>query len=381
MKKIFIPILLFFISNFIYSANVNVEEVKIIADGYFKTSTNTKFQMNTYFKFVTSFDGGYKFAARVAFETSTKQLEQNFLVNSFGLGTVYLFFKDAEVRIKNLAQDHLDISFWTGTHKYMGAGNKYKGYMYYPNSSDLDYVGFYRMRGTGISAEMRFWEDRFKGEFHFYQNTNFISLDPNALNYFSFDTQLGLYFKNIYIELFGGYSKEFIYPNEDASADMAYGRGKIGAALWVGNEYIDFYASFGIPNIDTKVANLNFNSFYLLGELHFKLFVVDNTITFIAKPQLYNELPKATRGENYDLDINYKFHVIKESFPLSGGFLFNPKFSLQNTSNYSINLSPFVSIFLAGVVWEFHVNYDFGKIQTGNYAEGLRIVLGATSKF
>ncbi|HOV13589.1 MAG TPA: hypothetical protein PK771_04845, partial [Spirochaetota bacterium] len=272
MRKNLFIFFLIFISINVYSANINVEELKIVADGYFLTTNNTKFQMNTYFKFITSFDGGYKFAARVAFETSTKQLETNFITNQFGLGNVYLFFKDAEVRIKNLANDHLDLSFWTGTHKYLGYGNKYKGYMYYPFSNDLDYAGFYRMRGTGISAEMKFWEDKFRGSFHIYQNTNFIALDPNALNYFSFDTEVGLYFKNISLEFFGGYTKEFIYPNDDASSDMKFGRGKVGASLWVGNEYIDFFTSFGIPDIDTKIESTNFNHFYLLGELHFKLF-------------------------------------------------------------------------------------------------------------
>lgn len=381
MKKTFILLFFVFTITTIYSANVNVEELKIIADGYFLTSNNTKFQMNTYFKFVTSFDGGYKFAARVAFETTTKQLETNLIQSTFGLGSVYLFFKDAEVRIKNLAQDHLDISFWTGTHKYLGYGNRYKGYMYYPETSDLEYSGFYRLRGTGISAEIKFWEERFKGEFHFYQNTNFISLDPNALNYFSFDSQVGLYFKNVYIELFGGYTKEFIYPNDDASADMKYGRGKIGAALWVGNEYIDFYTAFGVPNIDTTVSNFNFNSFYLMGELNFKIFIAHNTISFMAKPNLYNEISKSKREEDYDFDLNYRLHIKKESFPLSGGLLFNLKYSMQNSNNYSINLSPFLSVIVTGVEWELHVNYDFGKIQTGNYIDGLRIILGATSKF
>ena len=252
--------------------------------------------------------------------------------------------------------------------------------MFYPFSNDLDYVGFYRMRGTGVSLEMKFWENRFRGAFHFYQNTNFITLDPNALNYFSFDSEVGLYLKNVHIELYGGYTKEFIYPNDDASADMALGRGKVGASFWVGNEYIDFFATFGIPNIDTKIVSMGFSHF-LLGELHFKLFIADNTITFIAKPNLYNELSKVVRKEDYDFDINYRLHLIKDSFPLSGGLLFNLKFSMQNSNNYSINISPFMAVGISGVVWDLYINYDIAKAIQEKYIDGLRIVLGASSKF
>jgi hypothetical protein len=364
-----------------FSASVNVDQLDIVADGYFTTQTNTKFQMNTYFNFITSFDGGYKFAAKVAFETSVQQLALNYTTTPLGLGTVYSFFREAEVTARNLADSHLFLTFWTGTYKYLGAGNKYRGYMYYPTSGDNDIAGFYRLRGTGLSTELRFWEDRFRAELHLYQNTNFVTISPLALNYFSADAQIGLYFKNVYIEMFGGYTKEVVYPIEDASQDMKYGRGKVGMAFWVGNEYIDFYSCFGLPNIDTTIASTSFNSFYLMGELHFKLFLTDNTISFLTRPALYNELNKTVRSDNYDFDVSYRLLISSPDFPLGGGLLFNFKSAFTFGNNWVCAVAPYMSISMSGVLWNLYVNYDFASIYRQQYLDGLRILLSVSTKF
>ncbi|OHD14057.1 MAG: hypothetical protein A2086_12015 [Spirochaetes bacterium GWD1_27_9] len=364
-----------------FAASINVDELSIIADSYFITDKNTKFQMNTYFKFVTSFDGGYKFAAKVAFETNTKLLQQNFVTNQFNIGNIYLFFNKAEVTIKNLANSHLSFSFWTGTYKYLGDGNKYRGFLYYPDTPNVDYQGFYRLRGTGLTTQIKFWEDRFRAEFHIYNNSNFISLDPTAYNFFSIDSEVGLYFKNVNFEIFGGYTKDLVIPIEDSTNDMINGRGKVGTSFWVGNEYIDFFTCFGISNLDVNSTNINFNSFYLLGELHFKLFVTDNTISFMTRPTLYNELNKIKRGDSYDFDLNYKLNITVKDFPLSGGLLFNLKYSLASSTNWSLALSPFLSITTFGVVWNLNIHYDFAAIQREKYLDGLRIVLGVSSQF
>jgi hypothetical protein len=365
----------------VFPASINVDELNIIADGYFLTTNNTKFQMNTYFKFVTSFDGGFKFAAKVAFETTTKQLEQNFITNVYGLGNVYLFFHDAEVTARNLADSHLSISFWTGTHKYLGSGNRYRGFLYYPASNDVDYQGFYRQRGTGLTTEIKFWEDRFRAGLDIYQNTNFISLDPMALNVFSVDMEAGLYFKYGYVELFGGYTKDLVYPYTDATTDMINGRGKVGASFWIGNEYLDFLATFGVPKMDSNIAATNFNSFFILSELHFKLFIADNTISFLTHPAYYNELSKEKRADPFDFDLSVKMHLSSPDFPLSGGTLFNFKWQLSNMYNCSLVVSPYLSISMSGVLWTFNIHYDFWQIYWQKYLDGLRIVIGVSSKF
>lgn len=373
-----------------FAASINVDELSIIADGNYSTTSN-KFEMNTYFKFVTSFDGGYKFAARVAFETSIKQLEYNYTTNPMGF--VYLFFHNAEVTAKDLVDSHLDLSFWTGTHRYLGDGNRYRGYLYYPDSNDTDYRGFYRLRGTGMTAAIKFWEEKFKASFHLYQNSNFVGptvADLN-MNFFSFDSEVGLYFDKVKVGLFGGYTKDFIFPN--TSAQLEYGRGKLGVDFWIGNEYIDFYSCVGFASMDSttfnNIASGSSNFFdllYLVGELNFKLFLSTNTISFLTRPALFNE--KAT-GAATNFDINYKFKIAVPDFPLNGGFQFNLQYSTADPADqWKIILAPYASITFSGVIWTLTTHYDFGRLilvnNTGDglhALEGLKIVIGASSKF
>ena len=118
-------------------------------------------------------------------------------------------------------------------------------------------------------------------------------------------------------------------PNEDSSSDTTYGRGKIGTSFWVGNDYVDFFTAFGIPNIDMSIGNISFSTFYLVGELHFKLFIADNYVSFMTRPALYNEISKAKRGDNYDMDLNYRLNFSLPDFPLSWGLYFNFLFNLS----------------------------------------------------
>ena len=390
-KKIF---LLFISQLFIYSlfsASVSVDELKIVADTHYNIDSQS-IENNTYFKFITSFDGGYKFAAKVAFEANVKELEKQYRNDSADFyNKVFMLFNHAEVMARNLADSHLDLSFWTGTHKYLGSGNYYKGYLYYPESSDEDYLGFYRLRGTGITTTFKFWQDRLRANFHFYENTNFVdSKNPNAFYYFSFDSELGLYFDEIPIqndhfslmlELFGGVT----FPRSPA------GEYKAGLTFGVGNDYIDFFISAGLPKIDGTISNMTFDYFYLASDLHFKLFITDHTISFLTRPLWFNEHKYGidNEGEKSDFDINYKFLALTPDFPIDAGFNINFKYSLNDLSDtWNLVLAPFMDISFSGIVWNIAAHYDFSRIYAGNlrndsrvYLEGLKVVVAASAKF
>ncbi len=388
-----IIIIFIFITFYIFSANINVDELNIISLAGFNSTTN-KFEMNTYFKFLTSFDGGYKFAAKVGFEANVTQLAKNYLDSSTDIyNKVFLIFNNAEITARNLIESRLDLAFWAGTYRYLGEGNFYRGFLYFPESQNLDYKGVYRLRGSGISTILRFWEDKFKLQFHLYQNTNFVSsTSPTAFNYFSFDTEIGLFLKYASIELFGGYTKDFIYPNDNS--DLIYGRGKVGLTFWTGDSrYIEFFSSVGVTGLDSKTFDSVTNGtisvidmFYISAELHFKLFITDHIISFLTKPYLYNE---EVTNEKSDFNINYRFNVAVNDSPLNGGFIFNFTYSLLDPNdNWHLYLSPYISIKISGVIWDINVHYDFSRIdvatRTGNNIvalEGLKLVLGVSSRF
>lgn len=387
--------MLFFTFYALYSASINVDELKIVADGNYDTIDN-EFQMNTYFKFNASFDGGYKFAAKVSFQTNTNQLSTNYINNDIGLGLVYLFFHSAEVKARNLADSHLDLSFWTGSNRYLGSGNKYRGYLYYPESELDDYIGFYRLRGTGVSTMLKFWEERFKANIHLYHNTNFITpgtLDLK-LNFFSLDTEIGLYFEYIYFEIFGGFTKDFKHPYQQA--ELYAGRGKAGISFWTGNEHVQFFTTVGIPNLDGDLsngltdgtANL-FDALYILGELSFDLFITENIISFLTRPTLYNE---QETGLSTDFDLYYQLKVVPKDYPFYAGFKLNFQYAMDAQSpgafDWHFVVAPYFSITLAGVIWDMSLSYDFAKIQEADATgidlkmlEGFHVVVGVSSKF
>ncbi len=370
----------------LYGASVNVDELSIIANGAYN-STSNNFEMNTYMKFITSFDGGFKFAANVTFEANIKELERNYLTtNATIYDKVFLIFKHAEVTARNLADEHLNLSFWTGTHKYLGDGNRYRGYVYYPETQNDDYIGFYRLRGTGISAEMKFWKDQFRSEFHFYQNTNFISAEDRlAFHYFSFDNETGLYtnfsdkFSDkivINLVLFGGIT----FPVNGSV------RGKVGMSFKVGNEHLDFFVAAGIPKLDSDIVSMSFDSLYLVGELNFRLGYTQNTLTFLTRPMYYNE---ALSGAINDFDINYRMRIVVTDFLLRGGFNVNFKYSQQDPQDFwKLILTTFLDIEFSGVVYNINLHYDFSRIYMAGIVgndmlalEGLGVVLGVSSRF
>lgn len=393
MKKIYFLILNIFLSLYLFSANITVDDMQIIADTHFDTADN-KLKNNTYFKLKTSFEGGYKFSATIGFETNTTELEKQYLTGTAGIGAVYLLFHDASVTARNLFDSHLDMSLWTGTFRYLGAGNYYKGNLFYPETILDDIQGFYRLRGTGISATAKFWEEKIRFRFHLYENTNFIQPTDTFtnLNYFTFDNEIGLYLDFLYLELFYGYTKDIVYPNEKST--LYAGRGKVGFTFWVGNKDIEFFSTIGVPDIENELIssvssgqrNL-FDSLFLLAELKFTLYKTNNTITFITVPSLYNE---TATNKKSDFDINYKLLVSSPDKSFNGGTNFNFTYDINSDGSYDwhLMLAPYFSIVLSGVEWFASTGFDFASLQkmseTGNKLEalgGLKFIVGVTSSF
>ena len=323
MKKIYFIIIIIFFNFLVNSASVNVDEMKLIADTHYNIN-NQSMENTTYFNFISTFDGGYKFSSQIAFEGNTTDIENQLLNSTFNFNSVFLILRKAEIVARNLADSHLDLSLWTGIDKYLGAGGVYKGYLYYPETQDVDYVGYYRLKGTGITAQLKFWDDKFRANFHFYENTNFITqTTPNIFYMFSFDSEVGLYFDRIpfqndffhfMIELSGGAT----FPAANA------GEYKVGLSFGIGNNYIDFFISSGLPKIDSNTTSITLNNFFISSYLHFKLAITDNTISFLTRPMWYNEQLSGINnvGEQSNFDINYKLKILNSFFTRCSRFKF-----------------------------------------------------------
>ncbi|HBI38899.1 MAG TPA: hypothetical protein DDY71_14755 [Spirochaetia bacterium] len=393
MKKFFLLNIFLFIMYTISGANLSIDEMQIISDINFDSYDN-KLKNNTFFKLQTSFQGGYKFSAKATFSASTAMLESSYLNGTNGLAGLYLIFNNASVTARDLFNSMLELSIWTGSYKYLGSGNIYKGYLFFPKTDTLDIQGFYRLRGTGVSANVRLWEDKFRIKLHLYNNTNFIlPTDTFAkLNFFSFDNEIGLYLDYLYLELFYGFTKDIMYPNKNT--DLEYGRGKIGFTFWVGNKDIEFFTTIGIPDLDKETfsqvstggRNL-FDSLYLIAELKFNLYITKNIISFLTTPALYNEVAKTTQS---DFNVNYKLLISSPDKLMNGGTHINFTYHIMSdaTQSWNFTVAPYFSIVLSGVEWFLSTGYDFSKVLEAQTKandlislEGLHIIFGVTSNF
>lgn len=387
MKRVLLILFLFFfIFYYLYAANVSVDELKIVADTHYNIVSQS-FENNTYFKFTTSFNGGYKFAAKVAFEANITQLEKSYRDADIDFyNKVFMLFKSAEVTARNLIDSHFDITFWTGTYKYLGSGNQYRGYLYYPISIDEDYCGFYRLRGTGLTGEIKFWKERFRILTHFYQNTNFVSSKtPDAFYYFSADSEIGLIFKEIPVEdeifnlsffIFGGIT----FPIKPIQ------RYKAGFTFMVGNQYVDFFVTAGIPKIDEN--GFTFHDLFISSDLHFKIYITDHIISFLARPVYFNE--KLFRENYVDFDINYRFNIAIPPTPLNLGLFCNFQYKPDSTfeNQWHLFTGTFIDILYSGIKWTTSFHYDFSRIYYGRFIndsrrflQGIGIIIAASSSF
>ena len=156
---------------------------------------------------------------------------------------------------QNLFDSHLFLTVWTGTYKYLGIQSEYRGDMFFPDTEDDRYAGAYRLKGSGFSTQLRFWEERVRFALHLYENTNFVTnVTPNAFNFFALDFEFELYLKYLHLDFFIGGTNDLIIPVEETI--LEYGRGKTGLSFWVGDsDYADFKATFALPALDYYYCN------------------------------------------------------------------------------------------------------------------------------
>ena len=396
-KKIFIFILLTFSVCYIMSAaSFNVDKLQLINSSGFD-SADGKYKGNTYTDIAFSFEGGYKFGAKIGLKMNTNDMISSYPnVNDSVYNKVFMLLNNVELTAKNLFDSHLFLTVWTGSYKYLGFESDYDGNMFIPDSESDRFEGAYKIKGSGFSAELRFWEERIRFTLHLYENTNFVTnTTQDAFNFFALDFEFALFLKYFRMDFFIGGTNDLIIPVEDTI--LEYGRGKTGFSFWVGDsDYADFKATFALPALDyyycNEVQNGNINFFdiiYLSADLHFRIFVTDHYVSFLTRPLSHNDIDS---GYKTDVDVQYRMNVKVGDFPIGGGFIFNFQYADYNpkygTDHISASLAPYMSVDYSGIHYQFCISYDFASI---HYAQehsndiesfsGLKFIISASTSF
>ena len=321
IKVIILVIVLIGIMQAAWGANVFVPSMDLT------TKANLQAQLETRGEFAISFDGGYKYQAKLAFQYYDTMLEDDTYS--------YLVFDGAQASIKDIFKA-IDFTYFTGYYGIIGEGRFYKGHLYH-GLQGFDYNGYLPILGTGFIVGNSNPEV-FEGRGFVYQQY--------GMNYINAcDLLLGLNLDPFYAKLFLG---------------VATSEYRIGTQLMWISDVTEIYLTIGNPRIAAS-DKMDFNDFYLLMEEWFKLENWNLILSVFSRPAFhYNYITRgyALTNETNDLDFNFNLNYAPEA----GNFSTGGELNIQTNSQEPVGvyLSPYISVYTAGVNWK--VKLDFNLI-------------------
>jgi hypothetical protein len=289
------------------------------------TRINLEAQLETRGEFQLSFDGGYKYQAKLLLQYYDTTLEDD--------TQSALIFDGAQASIKDIFEI-IDFTYFTGYYGVLGEGRFYKGHLYHPTQG-FDYNGYLPITGTGFivgNSE----KELFEGQLYVYQQY--------GMNYINTcDFNLGLNLDPFIAKLFLG---------------LATGAFRIGTQLMYLGDETEIYLTVGNPFMPSD-KKVDFDDFYLLLEEWFKMGNWNLILSVFTRPYVhYNYVSRSYLPTNQvnDLDFNFNLNYAPEDSIFAGGGELN----IQTTSQepLGIYLSPYISVFTSGVTWKVKVDFN-----------------------
>jgi hypothetical protein len=289
-------------------------------------------EIQTRAKFQLTFDGGYKYQAKVAFQYYNIDVETlDVVANPYQAIT----FDGAQASIRGIFS-FLDLTYWTGFYGLLGESKHYKGFLYH-REGGFEYEGYYVMTGTGLVLTGNISKS-IASDLFVYQRTGTGHINSLDLTFrFARDP--------VTFGLFAGLS------------DQAFRAGT--HVVYLGKD-IEFYLTAGTLTIG-KQYSLSFDDFFFLAETWFKLGKWDLVLSAFTRPTVhYNYLTReyADTGEQSDIDFNFDFFYTPEKGIFSPGAELNVR--TNSMEDLAISLSPYVSVYNSGLVWK--IKFDFNLI-------------------
>jgi hypothetical protein len=289
------------------------------------TRANLEGQLETRGEFQLSFDGGYKYQAKLLFQYYDTVLEDDTHAS--------LVFDGAQASIRDIFEI-IDLTYFTGYYGILGPGRFYRGHLYH-SEGGFDYNGYLPVTGTGFVIGNSD-KEVFEGQLLFYQQygMNYI----NAL-----DVNLGLNLDPFIAKLFLG---------------LATGAIRMGTQLMYLGDETEIYLTVGNPFMPPD-GKVDFDDFYLLLEEWFKMGNWNLILSVFTRPNVHynyvNRVYSSTDQVN-DLDFNFNLNFTPEDSIFSGGGELNIQTTSQET--LGVYLSPYITVYTSGVMWKVKVDFN-----------------------
>ena len=230
-------------------------------------------EVETRGQFRISFDGGYKYQARLSFQYYNLHIEED--------SSPSLLFDGAQATINDIFT-FMDLTYWTGFYGILGEGAHYKGYLYHMDESGFDYDGYLPVVGTGMVLGADF-SSVYRGQLFVYQRYG-----SGWIN--SVDLTLGLNGDPLCFTLFLGASDQ----TYRAAAQIQY----------LGRE-VELYLTVGDPAIQS-LNSLSYDDLYFLLEEWFLMKNWNLILSVFMRPDNhYNYELREFVDTNEENDIDF----------------------------------------------------------------------------
>jgi hypothetical protein len=318
---LYLPILLFLtLASGAYGANVLVPNMSLT------TFFDQDAELQTYGRFDLSFNGGYKYQAKVAFQYLNPTLETD--------NTPAIIFDGAQASIRRIF-GVMDITYWTGYYGVIGEGDYYIGYTYH-RVDGFEYRGYFPLLGTGGIVGLRSKNDRVGAKVYTYQ-----WYGVEYLN--SFDLEFNLNTDPLLFNTFVGKS------------DREW---RAGLQFKYLGEAVGFYLTVGHLTLTTGNL-LNFDELYFLLEQRLSVGNWNFIPSIFARPKYhYNHLTRSYLPTNEVNDIDFNFNLFYE--PQTKKFALGGELNLQTNrvEEFGVYISPYVRFHTFGVNWQVKTDFN-----------------------
>ena len=393
MRRCCLALLLIFISQALFSANILVPKLELITRGYVE---GTGLLLGTQGSMEFLIAGGFKFGGRILLGFESEDLENLESDRS-------IKFQGAQVVIINPFELPLELSYFTGENDTFGNGDvfpfyygadpiasRFRGFLYFPEETQTQYDGIHTISGTGIKIASDFQSDSFRLTLYTYQDQYLGSGNYSA------DVYASLNLPNFKLESYAGYSYLSTVDSYFRAGIMLFYDTGLGG---------EFLTQVGMPVWDINdpgASTLPIGLFYFLFEPRVRFGLFSIILTFFLHPQYYfedktGEDPPTVQqlldiksyydtGEEGSADINANFAFgDPELSPMSGGIearlgtRFSPSSEPDNQlPAFTAKISPYLSVLASGVIWDFKIDVKLLPFDLADIVEGF---IGVRAEF
>jgi hypothetical protein len=345
------------------AANLVVPSLEIITHGYMNAGN---FELASIGELDLVIEGGYKFGGRIGLSYADVSLEDDDPLDR-------LTFDGVNIIVRDVFKLPLSVSWFIGTYDVLASGSEfpvsfgtaeiataYRGFMYFPDPSDVQYDGIHQVKGTGMRLSAMPVADTLLLNLYLYQDSwTFEGATGFEPGHWAADLRVLANLPAIKLEGFLGWSW---VPASTA------GWFRAGVLFHAAIKSIEVLAELGLPKWD-PVADTPFsiNYFSMLFEprLHLGLFNV--AATFFWHPGWYHQELTGELG-TFDVNLNLFFGDLATTLIL-GGLEGNLGFD-STAGTFAFTLAPYLSFTTPGAVWKIKVDTKLWPFDPADLVEG-----------